>query len=233
MQEHDIRLLFEAGQIKAARIGLDEKSSGWNVRLVFQGDRAQELLHAKRGGRRVFRTSDAALAWCGEIGLKSVKVELGSKVVARRAVRAVGKNDTILLIEDNEDDIALTLRAFRNNNIQNEIVVKRDGQEALDYLFNTDAGADKLLPVLILLDINLPGINGLHILEKIRQNETTRLLPVVVLTSSNEPEYICQCYDLGTNSYLKKPANLSVFSNMISEIWKYWMGLNTSPPAMR
>ncbi len=231
MQEHDIRLLFEAGQIESARVIVDSVANGWNVSLIFRGERPAVILNSKRGGRRVFKTSDAALSWCGEIGLKSIKVQLDG-AVAGRGVRRAGAKDKILLVEDNEDDISLTVRAFQQNRIDNEIVIKRDGQEALNYLFSDtdDAHPGSVeLPALVLLDINLPKLNGFEVLQQIRGSESTRLLPVVILTTSDEPEDICRGYDLGTNSYLKKPNDLRMLRTMVSEIGDYWMGLNISP----
>ncbi|MDT8387859.1 MAG: response regulator [Thiogranum sp.] len=163
--------------------------------------------------------------------MKSVKVQLDG-ASAGRSVRWSGAKDKILLVEDNEDDISLTVRAFQQNRIDNEIIVKRDGQEALNYLFSKPDDAHPggvELPALVLLDINLPKLNGFEVLQQIRGSESTRLLPVVILTTSDEPEDICRGYDLGTNSYLKKPNDLRMLRTMVSEIGGYWMGLNTSP----
>ena len=238
MQEHDIKLLFDAGQVAGARIIIDPDSDGWNINLLFEGDRTEQFLHAKRGGRRIFKTSDAALTWCREIGLQSVRVKLGSEAI-QQATGTLKPGDKILLIEDNEDDITLTLRAFRKVTIRNEIIVKRDGQEALDYLFrdglDTAKGLDAgraLLPSLVLLDLHLPKVDGFEVLRKIRDNRLTRLLPVVILTTSDEPEDIRQGYDLGGNSYLRKPADLNTFDELLNEVGQYWLGLNTAPPAL-
>jgi two-component system response regulator len=124
------------------------------------------------------------------------------------------ENKVVLLVEDNPDDVELTLRAFRKNNIGNKVVVAKDGLEALDYLFGTGlyTGRDvKDLPVVVLLDLKLPKIDGLEVLRNIRQNEFTRLLPVVILTSSAEQKDVIDGYSLGANSYVRKPVNFEQF----------------------
>jgi two-component system response regulator len=142
----------------------------------------------------------------------------------------------ILLVEDNSDDEALTLRALKKHNILNEVVVARDGAEALDFLFGTGsyAGRDlNIMPEVILLDINLPKINGLEVLEKIRANERTRLLPVVILTTSNEEQDKIRSYTLGANSFIRKPVDFQQFSEAIRQLGVYWLVLNQSPPMVR
>ncbi|MFQ6759623.1 response regulator [Desulfovibrionaceae bacterium CB1MN] len=142
----------------------------------------------------------------------------------------------ILLVEDNPDDEALTLRALKKNNILNEVVVARDGVEALDFLFGTGAHAGRdlaLMPEVILLDINLPRINGLEVLEKIRANERTKLLPVVILTTSNEERDKLKSYTLGANSFIRKPVDFLQFSEAIRQLGLYWLVLNQSPPLVK
>ncbi|MHB8988887.1 MAG: response regulator [Desulfobulbia bacterium] len=142
----------------------------------------------------------------------------------------------ILLVEDNPDDEALTLRALKKNNILNEVVVARDGVEALDFLFGTGAHAGRdlaLMPEVILLDINLPRINGLEVLEKIRANERTKLLPVVILTTSNEERDKLKSYTLGANSFIRKPVDFLQFSEAIRQLGLYWLVLNQSPPQVK
>lgn len=142
----------------------------------------------------------------------------------------------ILLVEDNPDDEALTLRALKKNNILNEVVVARDGVEALDFLFGTGAHAGRdltLMPEVILLDINLPRINGLEVLEKIRANGRTRLLPVVILTTSNEEQDKIRSYTLGANSFIRKPVDFLQFSEAIRQLGLYWLVLNQSPPLVK
>jgi CheY-like chemotaxis protein len=139
----------------------------------------------------------------------------------------------ILLVEDNPDDEALTLRALKKNNIQNEVVVARDGVEALDYLFGTGkyAGRDvTVLPSVTLLDLKLPKIDGLEVLEKVRANELTKLLPVVILTSSKEEQDLIRGYKLGANSYIRKPVDFSQFIEAVRQLGLYWLLLNESAP---
>jgi len=142
----------------------------------------------------------------------------------------------ILLVEDNPDDEALTLRALKKNNILNEVVVARDGVEALDFLFGEGGHAGRdlaLMPEVVLLDINLPRINGLEVLEKIRANERTRLLPVVILTTSNEERDKLRSYTLGANSFVRKPVDFLQFSEAIRQLGLYWLVLNQSPPLVK
>jgi two-component system, response regulator len=141
--------------------------------------------------------------------------------------------DEILLVEDNPDDVELTLRAFRKSKIANEIVVARDGVEALDYLFATGqyAGRDNSsLPQLVLLDLKLPRLDGLQVLERIRSNAQTRLLPVVILTSSTEPPDLLTGYSLGANSYIRKPVDFQEFVLAVRRLGLYWLLLNQPPP---
>ena len=138
----------------------------------------------------------------------------------------------ILLVEDNPDDEALTLRAFRKNNIANEIVVARDGVEALDYLFATGTYAglgEARMPQVILLDLKLPRIDGLEVLRQVRTDDRTRLLPVVVLTSSKEEQDLVQSYRLGANSYVRKPVNFDEFMDAARQLGMYWLLLNEAP----
>lgn len=135
----------------------------------------------------------------------------------------------ILLVEDNPDDEALTLRAFNKNRIGNPVVVARDGVEALDYLFGNGhhAGRDlSVMPAVILLDLKLPRIDGLEVLRRIRANERTSLLPVVILTTSKEQQDIYEAYSLGANSYIRKPVDFEKFIQAVSQLGLYWLVLN-------
>ena len=137
----------------------------------------------------------------------------------------------ILLVEDNPDDEALTLRALHKQNIANEVIVARDGAEAIDYLFATGSheGRDaKRLPQLVLLDLKLPKVDGIEVLQRIRSSEATCLLPVVVLTSSNEQRDLIQSYSSGANSYVRKPVNFEEFIEATRQLGLYWLVLNQS-----
>jgi two-component system response regulator len=138
---------------------------------------------------------------------------------------------TILLVEDNPDDVALTLRALKKNNIKNAVVVAKDGVEALDYLFGTGAHEGRDLrdkPQLILLDLKLPKVDGLEVLQRLRTDPRTRLLPVVVLTSSKEQRDLIESYSLGANSYIRKPVDFDQFIEAVRQLGLYWMVLNES-----
>lgn len=142
----------------------------------------------------------------------------------------------ILLVEDNRDDEALTLRALKKNNIKNEVVVARDGVEALDYLFGTGtyAGRDvSETPQVILLDLNLPKLDGLEVLRRLRNDDRTRLLPVVILTSSNEDRDRIRGYGFGANSYVRKPVDFTQFLEAVRQLGLYWLVLNVPVPETR
>ena len=142
----------------------------------------------------------------------------------------------ILLVEDNPDDVALTERALKKSHIFNKLVVARDGVEALDYLFGTGNRANKDLnttPDIILLDINLPKIDGLEVLKRIRADKSTKLLPVVILTSSKEDKDLIKAYGLGANSYIRKPVSFTQFVEVIQQLGLYWLILNETAPCDR
>jgi two-component system response regulator len=141
-------------------------------------------------------------------------------------------DETILLVEDNPDDVELTLRAFKKNNIANKVVVVRDGVEALDYLFGNGAYAGRDAsdtPRIILLDLKMPRLDGLQVLERLRADERTKLTPVVILTSSKEEQDLIKGYKSGANSYVRKPVNFNQFLEAVRNIGLYWLLINESP----
>lgn len=144
------------------------------------------------------------------------------------------KHKPILLVEDNPDDEALAMRAFLRAGVRNEVIVVRDGVEALEYLHGLGRHADKKgkpLPAVVLLDLKLPRMNGLDVLRDIRKHERTRLLPVVILTSSKEDRDLVEGYGLGANSYVRKPVDFNEFAEAVSKLGIYWLLLNETPGA--
>ena len=139
---------------------------------------------------------------------------------------------TILLVEDNPDDAKLTLRAFKRNNMLNPIVVARDGVEALDFLFARGAYAERAgkPPTLIILDLKLPRLDGLGVLKAVRGDDRTRLIPVVIMTSSKEEQDLVQGYSLGANSYVRKPVDFAEFLEAVRILGIYWLMMNNPPP---
>ncbi|MGL4552259.1 MAG: response regulator [Gemmataceae bacterium] len=140
----------------------------------------------------------------------------------------------ILLVEDNPDDVALTLRAFKKNHILNPVVVARDGVEALDFLFGTGPheGRDtSALPAVVLLDLKLPRLDGLEVLRRVREDDRTKLLRVVMLTSSLEEQDLLRSYSLGANSYIRKPVDFDRFLEAVGRLGMYWLLMNEAPPA--
>jgi CheY-like chemotaxis protein len=145
----------------------------------------------------------------------------------------VTQTNALLLVEDNPDDEELTLLAFENSRISNQVVVAHDGVEALDYLFGTGMYANRdlsVMPALILLDLQLPRINGLEVLERLRADDRTKLLPVVILTTSNEQQDLINSYNLGCNSYIRKPVDYDRFITVVQQLGMYWLLINEPPP---
>ena len=143
---------------------------------------------------------------------------------------------TILLVEDNPDDVELTLRALKQYHIENEIIVARDGAAALDYLFATGAYADRdanNVPAVVILDLKLPKVDGLEVLQRLRADNRTELLPVVILTSSKEEKDMINGYKLGANSYVRKPVDFTQFLEAARQLGLYWLVINEPPPRQR
>lgn len=139
----------------------------------------------------------------------------------------------ILLVEDNPDDVELTLRAFKKNDFRHDVVVARDGAEAVDYLFATGQYSERNpddVPALILLDLKLPKLNGLDVLRRIRDDETTKRIPVVILTTSDDDTDVINGYDLGVNSYIRKPVGFDIFMETVRQLGLYWLTMNKNPP---
>ncbi|HMJ11070.1 MAG TPA: response regulator [Polyangiaceae bacterium] len=145
-------------------------------------------------------------------------------------------NKALLLVEDNASDEKLTIRAFNKSNLANEIIVVRDGEEALEYMFGTGRFADREvndLPAVVLLDLKLPRVDGLEVLRQIRADERTKLVPIIILTSSKEDEDRAKGYSLGANAYVRKPVAFSEFTDAIRTLGLFWLVLNEPPPMNR
>jgi len=146
------------------------------------------------------------------------------------------KNKIVLLVEDNPDDVDLTLRSFKKSGFDNELVIARDGVEALDYIYGAGAhqGRDvEAFPVLILLDLKLPKVNGIEVLRRLKSDARTQSIPVVVLTSSNEDRDKMEAYKLCANSYIRKPVDFTAFTDALRQLGVYWLALNEAPPAVQ
>ena len=140
------------------------------------------------------------------------------------------KDTRILLVEDNPDDIELTLKAFEKHNLANDIIVARDGEEALDILFHRDKeSAGEQTPDLILLDLKLPKVDGMEVLRQVKNNSGTKFIPVIILTSSKEEKDLVESYRLGVNSYIQKPVNFEKFAEVVKQVGLYWLLINELP----
>jgi len=230
MNERDVKLLFQADHWRSAVVKHSAEDGGWLVEFQEANGNDAHTLTLKRGNPRVFKSSDTALFWCRDIGFKKITVELhkphGTQISRKPAAR-------ILLIEDNTNDIELTFRAIQRLDGDFDITVCRDGQEALDFLFAKGKYAKRTkneLPQLILLDINLPKVNGHEVLKAIRQYEESQCIPVVMLTTSDEKADVEKGYRQGINSYVRKPVDYQDFCTTISELSRYWLTTNVPPP---
>jgi len=232
MNERDVRLLFEAGHWEAASVIRDADNDGWKTILISKNKKnPTQILCVKSGSPRIFKTSDTAIQWCKEIGFSNITIHFDSTINEQTQMATNMK--TVLLVEDNKDDVELTIRAFEKSKLKNNIVVAKDGMEAMDYLFANNQYKERNpadVPNLILLDINLPKMSGLEVLEKIRANETTKCIPVVLLTTSDEKNDVIKGYQLGSNSYIKKPVSFQVFADVVNNLCEYWLNINTPPP---
>lgn len=148
-------------------------------------------------------------------------------------MNAIASPKTILLVEDNPDDEALAIRALKRHHISNQVIVAHDGVEALEYLFCTGMYADRDInfkPTVVLLDLKLPRVDGLEVLRRLREDDRTKLLPIVVLTTSSEEQDMLNSYSLGCNSYIRKPVDFVQFSEAIRQLGMYWLLMNEPPP---
>jgi two-component system response regulator len=231
MNERDVRLLFNANHWSGATVKFAPSENGWLVELNTPENSEPEVLTLKRGNPRIFKTSDTALHWCRDMGFTKIFVQLHKMFSQENA----GENTaaSILLVEDDSGDIELTLRAIQRIDAHFDIIVCRDGLEALDFLFGEGKYKSRditELPQLILLDLNLPKINGHEVLRTIRSNKITKYIPVVILSSSDESNDVKKGYELGNNSYVRKPVDYEEFCNTIKTIGQYWLNTNLLPP---
>lgn len=233
MNEKDVRLLFEAGHWTDATVIRNSEENGWHVLLLDKNTpKTTQILSAKRGNNRVFKTSDSALQWCKELGFLDITIQFNT---LNNLPEIDESSSIVLLVEDNPDDVLLTRRAFATSNLKITLDVACDGQDALDYIFAKGKYShreNKDLPQLILLDINLPKLSGLEVLKRIRTDDATKFVPVVLLTTSDECCDVVEGYESGGNSFIKKPVNFSVFSEVIQSLGDYWLNINTPHPGL-
>ncbi len=231
MNERDVKLLFTAGHWSGATVRYATTEGGWLIELNEAENGDIQILTLKRGKPRIFKTSDTALTWCRDIGFEKITVQL-HKLQGTESTTSL-QAPIVLLVEDNTSDIELTFRAIQRLEADFDITVCRDGQEALDFLFAKGKYASRNineLPQLILLDINLPKVNGLSVLKEIRASELTNQIPTVLLTTSDERIDIQRGYEYGVNSYVRKPVDYSIFCNTLKSLGEYWLNTNMPPP---
>ena len=229
MNERDVRLLFEAGHWSGASVVYIADDKAWRVYINALEKDEQETLTLKTGSPRNFKTSDTAIHWCHEIGFKKIAVHLSPTLSANQYNHQ--KSLKIVLIEDNPDDIELTLRVFQKLNANIDVLVLEDGNEATDFLFakgKYQSRQKNELPRIILLDLKLPKLDGHEVLRQIRADDATRNIPVVILSNSLEGKDIRLSYELGSNSYINKPTDYDAFSSALDEIGRYWLNINTA-----
>lgn len=230
MNERDVRLLFNANHWSGATVKFAASENGWLVELNTPENSEPEILTLKRGNPRVFKTSDTALHWCRDLGFTKILVQLHKMLP--QDINGDKSTASILLVEDDSGDIELTLRAIQRIDARFDIIVCRDGLEALDFLFAEGKYKSRNineLPQLILLDLNLPKMNGHEVLRTIRSKEITKFIPVVILSSSDESSDVMKGYELGNNSYVRKPVDYEEFCNAIKIIGQYWLNTNLLP----
>jgi len=228
MNERDIRLLFEADHWSGASVIYIDEYRAWQVYINALEKNEQEMLTLKTGAPRNFKTSDTAIHWCHEIGFKKIAVHLS--LTKPTNLNTSQKSLKIVLIEDNPDDIALTLRVFQDLNTNIDVLVLEDGVEATGFLFakgKYQSRKTNELPKIILLDLSLPKLDGHEVLKQIRANDSTKHIPVVVLSTSTKEADIHLSYKLGGNSYISKPTIYEEFYNAIEGIGRYWLDVNT------
>jgi len=239
MNEKDVRLLFDAGHWAHAQVARTANGAGWFVHLHPKNDHLPaQTLSLKKGFNRIFKTSDTAILWCKDVGFTKLYITMcetpkDPRNSSKPLLPEVTQSNTVLLVEDNSDDIEITLHAFKKHGIKNKVVVTTDGEEAIHYLFAMGNYTNRNkydIPSLVLLDLQLPKINGLEVLKKIRENPITRYIPVVLLTTSDERTDVIEGYKLGSNSYIKKPESYDVFENVVGNLTQYWLNFNTSAP---
>ncbi len=231
MNERDVKLLFSANHWSGAAVRYAATEGGWLIELNEVENGEIQVLTLKRGKPRIFKTSDTALTWCRDIGFEKITVQL-HKLQGKTSSSNV-QTPVVLLVEDNSSDIELTFRAIQRLDADFDITVCRDGQEALDFLFakgKYESRNINELPQLILLDINLPKVNGLSVLKEIRNTEITSKIPTVLLTTSDERIDIQRGYEYGVNSYVRKPVDYAVFCNTLKSLGEYWLNTNLPPP---
>lgn len=230
MNERDVRLLFNANHWSGATVKFAPNENGWLVEFNTLENGDTHVLTLKRGNPRIFKTSDTALLWCRDMGFTKIIVQLHKMLMQEQ--EEVKTASSILLVEDDSGDIELTLRAIQRIDAHFDIIVCRDGLEALDFLFGEGKYKSRditELPQLILLDLNLPKMNGHEVLRTIRGNKITKHIPVVILSSSDENNDVTKGYELGNNSYVRKPVDYEKFCDTIKAIGQYWLNINLLP----